>query len=77
MLKKKSQENLFALIQKGDPQLEKYFKFKYPYTATVKKTASQQDNRVLKDGKKIGKKLVIARGISERKINKPLLITDL
>jgi hypothetical protein len=41
----------------------------------VKKTATQQDARVLNDGKKIGKKLVIARGISERKTEKQRLIT--
>ncbi|NIV99018.1 hypothetical protein GWN26_07635, partial [Candidatus Saccharibacteria bacterium] len=67
--------DIFALIQKTDPQLQKYFKFKYPHTASVKKAASQQDDRVLNDGKKLGKKLVIARGISERKTNELRLIT--
>jgi hypothetical protein len=75
VVKKKSKKNIFALIQKGDPQLLKYFRFKYPHTASVKKAASQQDTRVLNDGKKLGKKLVIARGISERKTGKPRLIT--
>jgi hypothetical protein len=75
VVRRKTEKDLFALIRKGDPQLEKYFKFKYPHTASVKKTASRQDTRVLNDGKKLGKKLVIARGISEKKDGKPRLIT--
>jgi predicted SprT family Zn-dependent metalloprotease len=75
VVKKKTKKDIFALIQKGDPQLEKYFKFKYPHTASVKKAASQQDTRVLNDGKKLGKNLVIARGICERKTAKLRLIT--
>ncbi len=75
--KLKTNEDLYALIHKGDPQLKKYFKFKYPHTASVSKAASRQDARVLKDGKKLGKKLVIAKGICERKTGKMRLITGL
>jgi hypothetical protein len=74
--KMKTQKDFFALIHKGDLQLKKYFKFKYPHTVSVNKAASRQDTRVLNDGKKLGKKLVIARGISERNSGKPLLITN-
>jgi hypothetical protein len=74
VIKKKAKNDIFALIRKGDPQLKEYFKFKYPHTASVSKTASRQDTRVLNDGKKLGKKLVIARGISERKDGKPPLL---
>ena len=73
--KKKTKKDFWALIQKTDPRLQKYFKFKYPHTASVKKAASQQDARVLNDGKKLGKKLVIARGITERKTNELRLLT--
>jgi diacylglycerol kinase family enzyme len=75
VLKKKTKKDIFALIHKVDPQLHKYFTLKYPHTASVKKTASQQDIRVLNDGKKLGKKLVITKGINERKTAKPRLIT--
>jgi hypothetical protein len=75
VVRRKAKKDIFALIQKGDLQLEKYFKFKYPHTASVKKAASQQDTRVLNDGKKLGKKLVIARGICERKTGKLRFIT--
>jgi len=73
--KMKTSEDFFALIHKGDSQLKKYFKFKYPYTASVSTAASRQDLRVLNDGKKLGKKLVVAKGIAERKSGKLRLIT--
>ena len=69
-------KDIFALIKKGDPLLKRYFKFKYPYTASIKTSVSHQDVGVLRDGKKIGKKLIIAKGISERNSGKPHLITD-
>ena len=75
VVKKKTKKDIFALIQKGDPQLAKYFKFKYPHTASVKKTALHQDARIIRDGKKLGKKLVIARGICEKKTGRVRLIT--
>jgi len=76
VVKKKTKKDIFALIKKGDPQLEKYFKFKYPHTASVKKAAHHQDVRVIRDGKKVGKKLVIAKGVCERKTGKLRLITN-
>ncbi len=76
VVKKKTKKDIFALIQKGDPQLGKYFKFKYPHTASVKKAAHHQDARVIRDGKKVGKKLVIARGICEKKTGRVRLITS-
>jgi hypothetical protein len=76
VVKKKSEKDIFALIKKGDPQLKKYFKFKYPHTASVKKAARHQDVRVIRDGNKIGKKLVIARGVCERKTGKLRRITN-
>ena len=75
VIKKKTKKYTFAIIHKADPQLQKYFKFKYPHTTSVKKAASQQDTRVLNAGKKLGNKLVIAKGISKRKTAKPRLIT--
>ena len=75
VMKKKTKTDFFAIINKGDPHLAKYFKFKYPHTTSLKKTASHQDAGVLRDGKKVGKKLVIAKGICERKTGKPRLIT--
>ena len=73
--KSEKKDNL-ALIKKGDPLLKRYFKFRYPHTASVKTSASRQDAGVLRDGKKIGKNLIIAKGICERNSGKLHLITD-
>ena len=71
---KKTSPNGLALIRQKDPRLEKYYHFRYPHTASTQRAASRQDARVLKDGKKVGQKLIIARGVSERKLGKPRLI---
>ena len=71
---KKRSPKLLALIRKKDPELKKYYHFRYPHTASIRRAATRQDARVLKDGKKVGQKLIIAKGISERKIGKPRLI---
>ncbi|MGD8492850.1 MAG: DUF2786 domain-containing protein [Desulfobacterales bacterium] len=72
----KTSPNVRALIRKKDPRLQKYYRFRYPHTASIQRAASRQDARVLKDGKKVGQKLVIARGICERKKGKPRLIGE-
>ena len=75
VVKKNVKKDIFALIQNEDLQLEKYLKFRYPHTVSVKKRAHQQDDRVIHDGKKIGKKLVIARAIYAKKTDIVRLIT--
>ena len=72
--RKKAPKNILALIQKGDPQLKKYYQFRYPHTASIQRAASRQNVRVLRDGRKVGQKLIIARGISERKKGRPRLL---
>jgi hypothetical protein len=69
-------KDIFALIKRGDPLLERYFKYKYPHTASVKTSRSHQDAGVLRDGKKVGKKLIIAKGVCERNTGKLRLISD-
>lgn len=71
---KKEKSDIFAVIQKGDPLLGRYFKFKYPHTASVKGSTTRHDGRVLSDGKKIGRQLVIAKGVCERNIGKLRLL---
>ena len=72
--RKKAPANILALIQKGDPQLKKYYQFRYPHTASIRSAASHQNVRVLRDGRKVGQKLIIARGICERKTVRPRLL---
>ena len=56
---------LLTLIRRQDPLLKEYLAYRYPRTAMVKTGAGRQDGRVRKDGKRIGKKLVISKGIMD------------
>lgn len=55
-----------ALIKLQDPLLKEYLAYRYPHTAMVKTGAGRQDGRVRKDGKQIGKNLVISKGVMDR-----------
>jgi hypothetical protein len=63
-------DSRLALIKRPDPLLEQYFAYRYPHTVTVKKSASSVDKAVLRDGKKIGTKMVIAKAITEKESTK-------
>ena len=57
-----------------DPRLASHVRYRYPHTRTYHSTVSSQDERVLEDGRKIGRKLVISRGITKNsKTGRPLL----
>ena len=60
------QKNYRAVVRKTDSSLARYFVYKYPHTVNIRKKASHQNETILADGKKIGKKLVIAKAISNR-----------
>jgi hypothetical protein len=64
--------NSLALMKMQDPLLKEYLAYRYPHTAMVKTGAGRQDGIVLKDGKKIGKNLVISKGIMGRTGNRGL-----
>jgi hypothetical protein len=51
------------LIRRSDPQMAEYMSYKYPRTVSISGGRIQQDPRVRSDGKEIGRKLVISRGI--------------
>jgi hypothetical protein len=63
-----------ALVKTEDPLLEQYLAFKYPHTVTVRKVVSTQDETVLKDGRRAGKRLVIAKGITDNTTGRIRLI---
>jgi hypothetical protein len=56
-----------AMIHRTDPGLEQYCKYRYPATRKINKAVSHRNATVLNDGKKIGKRLIIAKGIAEKK----------
>lgn len=62
---KKFTQHELALVAARDPKLGEYFRYRYPRTTTFRRNVSSQDDNVLNDGIRVGKKLVIARGITD------------
>jgi hypothetical protein len=55
-----------ALIKLEDPQLNRFFKYKYPNTVSFRPKGGMQDDEIVKEGVSLGKKLVIFKGITSR-----------
>jgi hypothetical protein len=64
-----------ALIHVKDSLLEAFMAYKYPNTKTFRRSASSQDEKILKDGFDLGKKLVISKGITQREVSGKLIGT--
>jgi hypothetical protein len=71
--KEKAQASL-ALIKVEDPLLKEYLVYKYPHTSSIQRGVARRDKNVLQDGQRIGRKLVIAKGIAEHGGSRGLLI---
>jgi hypothetical protein len=56
-----------ALIELQDPLLERYIRIRYPHLVGFRRGAQSMDRQVRRDGERVGRKLVIARGITERR----------
>ncbi len=70
----KAAKDEFAMIHLTAPRLEQYCKYRYPSTRKINKAVSHRNAGVLNDGKKIGKRLIIAKGITEKKKGRIRLI---
>ncbi|MFB3925633.1 MAG: SprT-like domain-containing protein [Syntrophales bacterium] len=53
-----------ALIRIEDPRLAEYMRYRYPFIVSFRRNASIRDPRVRKDGERIGRKMVISKGIT-------------
>lgn len=60
-------EKKLALARIPDQRLDAYLSHKYPRTVTLSKKALHQDRRVIEAGIKLGERLVIAKGIPQKK----------
>jgi hypothetical protein len=65
--------NELALVKIEDPPLAGYVADRYPRVVTFRRGISSQDKKVLRDGERVGHKLVISRGITERQRSDKLL----
>ncbi len=63
----------FALVEAGDPLLHQYLSYRYPYTRSFSRETGNQDARVLADGMQVGRRLVIAKGVTETRVSHRLL----
>ena len=57
-----------------DPRLLSHIRYRYPSIRTYRSAASSQDERVLEDGRKVGRRMVISRGITEQTGNRRRMI---
>jgi hypothetical protein len=64
-----------ALVRRKDPQLDQYLSYQYPRTVKISGGRIRQDPRVLNDGKEVGRKLVISKGIEHSAENRKLQIS--
>jgi hypothetical protein len=60
-------ESTYALIEREDPRLVTYMAYKHPRTTRVHHRPMMQDSKILADGIEIGRKLVVFKGIAEKK----------
>ena len=63
------QAGTVALIKLKDRQLEDYYHFRYPKISKLSRANSNVDSGVISDGMKTGKKLVISKGVEERRVS--------
>ena len=61
----KEEGGVRALVKKEDPMLKEYLAYRYPRLTTVQAGRGRQDPGIRGDGKRIGKELVISRGVME------------
>jgi len=63
-----------GLIKIEDPLLQEHVNYRYPYTASVRGKVLRGHKDVVRDGINIGKKLVISKGITEKRKSRKLLV---
>jgi len=66
-----------GLIKLEDPLLLAYAAHRYPYTTSFKRGGGSQDDGILRDGMKVGKNMVISKGITEKAGSERLLLEKL
>jgi hypothetical protein len=71
---KKRAKGKLSLIKVEDPLLKKHVSFRYPRTTSIRQKGLRRDRNVLNDGRRLGKNLVISKGIEEKRRGKRLLI---
>jgi hypothetical protein len=63
-----------AVIRRTDSLLAQYFCYRYPHTVSIRRKLPHQNQTIVEDGRKIGKKLVINKGIRKHHCGRVRLI---
>jgi hypothetical protein len=63
---KKEDQIESAVVKIEDPLLRRHVTYKYPRITSFTRKVSNEDQNILKDGMKIGRKLIISKGITEK-----------
>ena len=63
--KEEQSEQTYAIVKAKDPLLADYLRDRYPRLRSFRRNGSSQDDDIYNDGIRVGKKLVIARGITD------------
>lgn len=66
----------YALVKFEDPLLKEYIAYKYPHITRFRRQVANQDEKVLEDGIRIGRKLIISQGITEKRSGKRRFIEN-
>jgi hypothetical protein len=76
--RKESEKNRdsLSLMRVEDPLLRKYVAYKYPHTVKVQRGIASRDKKVLQDGRRIGKRLIIAQAIENQGGNRGRLLEN-
>jgi hypothetical protein len=65
---------VWALVKNEDPLLKEYLAYRYPRLTTVQTGRGRHDPGIRRDGKRIGKDLVISKGVMEGSGNRGFLL---
>jgi hypothetical protein len=72
-LRRQSRQHLSStgreMVKVEDPLLKEYTAYRYPHTRTQRGKPLRQDAGVRKDGERVGRKLIISKGIVKRDLN--------
>ncbi len=71
-----SPEAVQALVKTDDPQLADFMAYRYPHTRRFQRGGTRRDPRIVRDGRRIGKNMVIRKGISSAAGNRGFLIEN-
>ncbi len=73
---RKKDKDTLALIKTEDPLLLKHMAYKYPHTSKVRRRVASRDKKAMNHGIRLGKGLVISKGIEEKGKSRRLLISN-